>query len=376
MKKQIFRTVPAAVLAASLAFPVFAEYQVGDTVDYVLYTDIKTYINDRMIDSYNINNYTAVIAEELADYGFIVIWDDESRSLSIALGSEPEMSASSEEEQEEDTAEFEIGEPIMPVYFTDITVSAGEDMIPSFNIGGRTIVYMDDLAERFSDTYVYDDETRTLSMTVSFAADENVETAPEGSDPEPVPATEVTPEETVYVTCIPEKTALFKNYIKENGELSEGKYELACDMPSLGAAKKLVFIYDSQLDNIEAYLNSKNGDTEEYIETRIYLEGAGNSRGFSYSINESIGVRDDYSFSGSLVTMNGTGDLDVLNKSPILAIKDANGSSVPSRAIQVEVGKAVFASLVYTQKALDYYELDCDLTDFGFMEYKNYIIYA
>lgn len=62
----------AAVLPASFA----AAFQIGDVIGEVLLTDIRTYIDGEPIKSYNIAGRTAVIAQDLADYGFSVSFDE------------------------------------------------------------------------------------------------------------------------------------------------------------------------------------------------------------------------------------------------------------------------------------------------------------
>ena len=55
----------------------------GDVVAYTVYTDIIASINDYNIESYNINGYSAVVAEELRNYGFYVEWNEKERALYI-----------------------------------------------------------------------------------------------------------------------------------------------------------------------------------------------------------------------------------------------------------------------------------------------------
>ena len=60
----------------------------GDVVAYTVYTDIIASINDYNIESYNINGYSAVVAEELRNYGFYVEWNEKEGPLGYLYGKE------------------------------------------------------------------------------------------------------------------------------------------------------------------------------------------------------------------------------------------------------------------------------------------------
>ncbi len=53
----------------------------------------------------------------------------------------------------------------MKYLYTEITTWIGERQIVGYNIGGFTCCRMDDLAEAFAETYVWDPATITLNMT-------------------------------------------------------------------------------------------------------------------------------------------------------------------------------------------------------------------
>lgn len=48
-------------------------------------TDIKTYLNGSEIQSYNLGGRTAIVCEDMRDYGFNVVWDEIDRTLSISI---------------------------------------------------------------------------------------------------------------------------------------------------------------------------------------------------------------------------------------------------------------------------------------------------
>ena len=51
----------------------------------VLYSSVTAFINNHAIPSYNIGGDTMVAAEDLANYGFNVIWDAAAQAVYIQL---------------------------------------------------------------------------------------------------------------------------------------------------------------------------------------------------------------------------------------------------------------------------------------------------
>ena len=76
MKRQILCTAFAAALTLTMAVPAAAEEnKIGDVVGHTYYTDIAAQIDGHPLRSYNIGGETAVVAEDLREYGFSVVWD-------------------------------------------------------------------------------------------------------------------------------------------------------------------------------------------------------------------------------------------------------------------------------------------------------------
>ncbi len=67
----------------ALSFVTVSAYspQIGDIIGKVLYTDIVTILDGRIIPSVNIGGRTAIIVEDLRDYGYDVSWNGERRIL-------------------------------------------------------------------------------------------------------------------------------------------------------------------------------------------------------------------------------------------------------------------------------------------------------
>ena len=158
---------PAAMLLAAVmllaAAPVYAADKI---IDYVLYTDIRTYINNVEITSYNIQGYTAVVVEDLLTYGFDVVWDGAARTLKVTRNAAKAVTGSAVSA----TTGGKVGEKAMPVYATDIKTYLDGKETKSYNVGGRTIVYVDDLALLYAADYQWDAAARTLKAVWSGSA--------------------------------------------------------------------------------------------------------------------------------------------------------------------------------------------------------------
>lgn len=137
-------------------------YNIGDVVGHTVYTDIIASINDYNIASFNINGYTAVVAEDLRNYGFDVTWSDSERALRITRGRTntvastyiaPEVSA------------YQLGKNAGSVLYTDIKTYINGNEVTSYNIGGSTIIYFNDLAAFGSISYT--ESTRRLDLDIS-----------------------------------------------------------------------------------------------------------------------------------------------------------------------------------------------------------------
>ncbi len=164
--KRFIALALALLMLVGLPQVIFAAPKVGDVVDHVLHTDIVTYINGLPIRSYNIKGYTAVIVEDLSNYGFYVVWYGTERELTVRPLASGQLVGGYTPEKNTQP----IGSKAMPVYFTDIVTYLDGVKVDSYNVGGRTIIYVDDLAKFYAKEYVWDPEARTLSLTLKGAS--------------------------------------------------------------------------------------------------------------------------------------------------------------------------------------------------------------
>lgn len=112
----------------------------GDAAGCIYSTDIAAYVDDMAVPSYNIGGKTVVIAEELADYGFDVIWNNETRRLSLYITERPATAPKYTPNKSNKP-----GQTIGKIYETDIMASVNGMWVESYNIGGRTALVIEDM---------------------------------------------------------------------------------------------------------------------------------------------------------------------------------------------------------------------------------------
>ena len=143
----------------------------GDPLGWVLNSNVTAYIDGYPIRSYNINGYTYIVAEDLMSYGFNVEWRGSEAKLVIHKNRTSVPANYTATYQH--TANTEVpGTPAFQYLYTNITTWIEDKQITGYNIGGNTCICMDDLANYFSQSYVWDGQTNTISLaTGSFKSD-------------------------------------------------------------------------------------------------------------------------------------------------------------------------------------------------------------
>ena len=82
MKKVFITLMLIVVVLSGFSFEAYAKN--GDVIGEALNTDIVTYINHYAIPCFIVNDRACVVAEDLANYGFDVIWNECDRSVTIS----------------------------------------------------------------------------------------------------------------------------------------------------------------------------------------------------------------------------------------------------------------------------------------------------
>lgn len=138
LKRTFILTMCIVVLLTSVSFA-----KPGDVITYTKFTNIAAYINHYAIQSYNVNGMTCVGAEDLANFGFAVIWNDNERALYIYRNFETNDIQQYSVPYE--TNPSMVGKDDMPVFETDIKAYVNEMEATSYNIGGKTVINFEDL---------------------------------------------------------------------------------------------------------------------------------------------------------------------------------------------------------------------------------------
>lgn len=125
------------VLFVFAVSPAYAK--TGDVTGNIYSTDILATFNGFPIQSYNIGGKTAIIIEDLQEYGFYISYDNDFRLLNADIGNGI-VSA-----QVETITRGKVGNITGNIYETDIVVFLNGEKIDSYNIGGKTCVCIEDL---------------------------------------------------------------------------------------------------------------------------------------------------------------------------------------------------------------------------------------
>ena len=126
---------------------------------FAVKSDIKAYIDYTPIKSYNIDGYTYVIAEDLRGYGFEVIWNNDNRTLNIFRNS-LQTPFYTKELRDSDSAPVYT---LYRIYETDIKTFLNGEEVNAFNIGGQTIIQIDEFTR--CGNFTWDADKREVVVT-------------------------------------------------------------------------------------------------------------------------------------------------------------------------------------------------------------------
>ena len=126
----------------------------------VLTTDIKAYINGYEIPAYNVDGNMVIVGSDLRNYGFNVVYDNNTRSSRVTYDSNGTWNPIFVTTENDDS----VGIKVMDVYDTDITVYVNGTPVTGYNVDGR-------MAFRFSElkmfgSYYYDNTSRTTNLWI------------------------------------------------------------------------------------------------------------------------------------------------------------------------------------------------------------------
>ncbi len=155
--------------------------QNGDVIGHIYATDIRAYINGVEVQSYNIGGKTAVVIEDVLNKNtHQYIYDDSSRTLKF-FSLNPSCLVEGKEQNKTVP-----GKVIGNIYETDIKTSIYDVTVPTYNIGGKTAVAIEELGydrefSHIGGKYIWNETNRTISLEflyqnagISISGDKNI----------------------------------------------------------------------------------------------------------------------------------------------------------------------------------------------------------
>lgn len=136
--KKLFLSVVLFVLFLA-CFGMAAQAKVGDVIGEALHTDIVVMINEYPISSYAVNGQSVVVAEDLRNFGIDVIWDQNTRSLTLVRNNNPKVTPVFVGKG------YPTGQKYTDILETDISVWAYGKQITSYAMNGCTMVPVEEL---------------------------------------------------------------------------------------------------------------------------------------------------------------------------------------------------------------------------------------
>ena len=118
-------------------------------------------IDGHPLRSYNIGDATAVVVEDLRDYGFTVTWDGEARTLTVERDPSAQVSGTYVPQEQNQPVGSLAGE----IYDTDIRTYVQGEWVESFALDGVTAIRFSEL-ER-AGTFTWSEETRISALTLA-----------------------------------------------------------------------------------------------------------------------------------------------------------------------------------------------------------------
>jgi len=170
------KRILALTLAIFMTFGMFtfsasAAPKVGDKIGDVLYTDIVGKINGHPIPTSNVKGNTMVCVEDLARYGFDVKWDATAKTLKVEV--KPGKAFNPIPVQPNTGT---VGSVKGSILYTNIKTYLSGKEVESYNIGGFTVIQIDQLGMKGVGKYgdvVWNGAKREINLTISGGANTN-----------------------------------------------------------------------------------------------------------------------------------------------------------------------------------------------------------
>lgn len=130
----LYVMIPSAALAAP-----------GNIVGHIYPTDIKTYAFDKEITAYNIDGETVIPCEDLAYFGMDVVWDNDTRILTVTDKRNPYEYRQTDIQRDLLDDYLPGGDDCKYIYESDISVIFNDAPIRAYALNGKMGVVAEDL---------------------------------------------------------------------------------------------------------------------------------------------------------------------------------------------------------------------------------------
>lgn len=165
--KKLLSIILSTIIVFTLSASVFAAN--GDIIGHIYSTDIRAFINGIEVESYNIGGKTAVVIEDIIKWNsHEYIYDDNTRTLKV-FSLKPYCLVEKKAQNEVNS-----GKIIGNIYQTDIKTSIYDVVVPTYNIGGKTAVAIEDLGydgtfSPIGGKFIWNDKERTISLEFLYS---------------------------------------------------------------------------------------------------------------------------------------------------------------------------------------------------------------
>ena len=164
LRKLMFCTL--GIFTVTCMSAIVSHAATGDVVGHIYSTDIRAYINDLEVPSYNIGGKTVVVIEDITKH---CSYNDELRVLSIDGSDFRPRNLKYGSSERSDVSGNIVGD----IYETDIKTIFYDTEIMSYNIGGKTAVALEDLGgfgeyNELGARYFYDDRKRKIRFEALY----------------------------------------------------------------------------------------------------------------------------------------------------------------------------------------------------------------
>jgi len=133
--------------------------KVGDPLGDVVYSDIRAFINGCEIPTSITNGMTMVVVEDLADYGFDVVWNGAAKTLSVELNPAKAFSPLTVASNTQPVGAFK-----EKYVYTDIKTYLSGSEVKSYAVSGRTLIDFE-LLEKYGELK-WEQSTKQLSLII------------------------------------------------------------------------------------------------------------------------------------------------------------------------------------------------------------------